>query len=126
VAALPEISDEDEATLMKVIDASPGLRWKIVQRGFWVNGVVDLRGYMASCATYTLDGRAGEIRCPTLATRAEDDLLAAGAEEFLGRLTCPTTLVRFGALEGAGDHCELQNRWLANQRILDWLDDIFA
>jgi pimeloyl-ACP methyl ester carboxylesterase len=125
-AALPEISDEDEARLMKAIDAVPGLRWKVVQRGFWVNGTEDLRGYLASLAQFTLEGRGGEIRCPTLATFAENDPLAAGAQDFLGRLSCPTTLIRFSALEGAGDHCELKNRWLANQRILDWLDDLFA
>jgi hypothetical protein len=28
-----------------------------------------------------------------------------------------------GDAEGAGAHCEMQNRWLANQRILDWLDE---
>jgi hypothetical protein len=29
----------------------------------------------------------------------------------------------FSAVDGAGDHCEMQNRWLATQRILDWLDE---
>jgi pimeloyl-ACP methyl ester carboxylesterase len=125
-AALPEISDEDEATMTAAIEANPGLRWKVVQRGFWVNGVSDLRGWLASAATYTLEGRGGDIRCPTLGTRAENDPLSAGAEAFLGRLSCPTTLIRFSAQEGAGDHCELLNRWLANQRILDWLDDLLS
>ena len=125
-AALPEISDADEATMMAAINANAGLRWKVVQRGFWVNGVPDLRGYLASMATYTIEGRAGDIRCPVAGTYAESDPLAARAEDFLGRLTCPTTLIRFSTAEGAGDHCELQNRWLANQRILDWLDDLFA
>ncbi len=125
-AALPEISDEDEATIMAAVNANAGLRWKVVQRGFWVNGVEDLRGYLASLATFTLDGRGEEIRCPTLATHAENDPIAAGAQAFLDRLACPTTLIRFSALEGAGDHCELANRWLANQRILDWLDDLFG
>jgi hypothetical protein len=30
--------------------------------------------------------------------------------------------MQFAAAEGAGDHCELLNRPLANQRMLDWLD----
>jgi alpha-beta hydrolase superfamily lysophospholipase len=125
-AALPEISDADEATLTKAIEAVPGLRWKIVQRGFWVNGTNDLRGYFESCAAFTLEGRAEGIRCPVLVTAAESDPLSAGAEAFVARLSCPTTLIRFSAAEGAGDHCELLNRWLANQRILDWLDDLLA
>ena len=125
-AALPEISDADEATMVAAINGIAGLRWKVVQRGFWVNGVTDLRGYLASAATYTIEGRAADIRCPTLGTLAESDPLGAMAEKFLERLSCPTTLIRFSAAEGAGDHCEMQNRWLANQRILDWLDDVFA
>lgn len=125
-AALPEISDADEATMMAAIDANPGLRWKVVQRGFWVNGVPDLRGYLASLATFTIEGRAGNIRCPVLVTLAENDPIAAAAAQHLGKLSCPTTVLRFTAAEGAGDHCELQNRWLANQRILDWLDGLLA
>jgi pimeloyl-ACP methyl ester carboxylesterase len=124
--ALPEISDEDEATLTTAIEANPELRWKIVQRGFWVNGVSDLRGYLASAATYTLEGRLGDIACPTLGTSAEGDPLAASARDFLDQLECPTTLLEFTTAEGAGDHCEMQNRWLANQRILDWLDSLFT
>jgi alpha-beta hydrolase superfamily lysophospholipase len=125
-AALPTISDQDQTTLMTVIAANAGLRWKFVQRGFWVNGVADLRGYLESCSTYTIEGRTGDIRCPTLATSAQGDPIAAQAQRFLDRLSCPTTLIAFTSAEGAGDHCELMNRWLANQRILDWLDETLA
>lgn len=41
-------------------------------------------------------------------------------------LSCPKDLLRFTALEGAGDHCEMMNRSLLNRRALDWLDDRFA
>ena len=125
-AAIPAISDEDQATLMTAIDASPGLKWKLVQRGFWVNGVADLRGYFESCSTYNIDGLAGDIRCSTLATSAEGDPIARQAQHFLDQLSCPTTLISFASAEGAGDHCELMNRWLANQKILDWLEDSLA
>lgn len=125
-AALPTISDQDQTTMMTAIEANAGLRWKVVQRGFWVNGVADLRGYLESCSTYTIEGRTGDIRCPTLATSAEGDPIAAQAQRFLDRLSCPTTLIPFTSAEGAGDHCELMNRWLANHQILDWLDETLA
>ena len=31
--------------------------------------------------------------------------------------------VEFTDAEGAGMHCEMMNRSMANRRILDWLDD---
>jgi hypothetical protein len=73
-----------------------------------------------------MDGRAELIRCPTLMTMAENDSLGARAPSFLEALTCPKTLMRFSAAEGAGDHCEMQNRSLLNRRTLDWLDEQFS
>ncbi|HEX2943223.1 MAG TPA: alpha/beta fold hydrolase, partial [Rhodopila sp.] len=102
------------------------LNWKIVQRGFWVHGVSDLRAYFASAERFTMTGRAELIQCPTVITQAENDSLAAGAGAFFDALRCPKTLMRFTAAEGAGDHCEMENRSLLNRRVLDWLDERFA
>jgi hypothetical protein len=33
-------------------------------------------------------------------------------------------LLRFGTAEGAGDHCQMRNRTLLDQRVFDWLDDV--
>ena len=41
-------------------------------------------------------------------------------------LTCPKTLIRFTAAEGAGDHCEASARSVYFQRAYDWLDGIFG
>lgn len=101
------------------------LNWKIVQRGFWVHGVSDLRAYLASAQLFTMQGREELIRCPTLITRAENDMLAADAEAFFEALTCPKTLMHFTAAEGAEGHCEMGNRSLLNGRVLDWLDEQF-
>jgi hypothetical protein len=38
-------------------------------------------------------------------------------------LPCPKTLIQFRAAEGAGDHCEMGNRSLLDQRVFDWLDE---
>lgn len=122
-AELPAISDEDAATVTDHIVGNRSLNWKVVQRGYWVNGATDLRSYLAAVAPFTMDGRAGDIRCPVLGTAAEQDPLAKGAEPFLAKLSCPTTLLRFSAQDGAGAHCEMQNRWQVTQRILDWLDE---
>ena len=123
VANLPELSEHDAAQITALIDGDRSLRWKIIQRGFWVNGATDLRSYLAAVAPFTMEGRAADVQCPVLGTAAEGDPLALGAQQFLDRLPCPTTLLTFTAAEGAGGHCEMQNRWLLNQRVLDWLDD---
>ena len=101
------------------------LNWKVVQRGFWVHRVNDLRAYLASAELFTMQGRANLIRCPTLITMAENDALAAHADAFFNALECPKTLMRFSAAEGAGGHCEMGNRSLLNGRLLDWLDEQF-
>ena len=102
------------------------LRWKIVQRGFWVHGVDDLRAYFASAELFTMQGHAERIRCPTLITMAEHDALSAAAGAFFEALRCPKTLLHFTAAEGADGHCEMQNRSLVNQRVIDWLDEQFG
>ena len=66
-------------------DRPRGMRWKVVQRAFWVHGVDTLQQYLATALTFTLDGRTDGIRCPTLLTMAENDRLAEGAPALLDR-----------------------------------------
>jgi hypothetical protein len=119
---LARLDDADVAKLTAVIEGNRQLRWSFVQRGFWVHGVEDLRGYLASASLFTLEGRAGEIRCPTLLTAAGDDSRSGSARMVMDGLRCPTRLIEFTDSEGAGDHCEMMNRSLLNRRALDWLD----
>lgn len=131
IDAGPDVSpdDLDQDTLdraMATIRANRGMRWSIEQRGFWANGVSDLRSFIAVTQRFTLAGRAGDIRCPLFVTRAENDPLAAGAARFVDEAAGPVTLSDFTAAEGAGEHCEMNNRWLLNLRALNWLDEVFA
>lgn len=90
-----------------------------------MHGVDNLREYLRSAELFTMDHRAELIKCPTLLTMAENDSLGAFAPSLLEALLCPKTLLRFSEAEGAGDHCEMQNRSLLNRRALDWLDEQF-
>ena len=119
----------DQAVLdriWKAVCENRRLRWTIVQRGFWVNGVDTLRDYLCDIERYTMDGRAEAIRCPTLLVAGSDDPLAATAGTFFEALTCRKDLIRLTAADGAGDHCEMKNRTMLNRRVFDWLDDVFA
>jgi alpha-beta hydrolase superfamily lysophospholipase len=120
------LSDEFFAAAHEAIAADRQVRWSILQRGFWANGVTDLRGFVQETMRYTFRDKVDDIRCPVLITMAENDPIAASAEEFYEALTAPKTLLRFTADEGAGDHCEMMNRSLVNRRALDWLDGVFT
>lgn len=127
--AATDLGALDQSVIDKIdtaIRSDPLMRWKVVQRGFWTHGVHDLRAYFASAELFTMKGRAELISCPTLITQAENDILGAGAGAFYDALTCPKTLIRFTAAEGAGHHCEMGNRSLLNRRVLDWLDEQFG
>lgn len=129
VEAVTNLGDLDQSVIDKAdafIRSNRQLNWKIVQRGFWVHGVSTLREYLASSELFTMRGHAEKIACPTLITQAEGDPLGARALQFVDALTCPKTLMRFTAAEGADGHCEMQNRSLLNHRVLDWLDEQFA
>ena len=67
-------------------------------------------------------GSTCAIACPTAVTAAEADPLARSADQVYEGLRCPKTLLRFTTAEGAGDHCEMRNRTLLDQRVFDWLD----
>jgi pimeloyl-ACP methyl ester carboxylesterase len=105
------------------IQATPVLRWAIVQRAFWVHGVDSLSDYLKVSEDYTLKEVADQIRCPTLLTWAESDPLSWNAERIYQSLRCPKELIRFTDAEGAGDHCEVKARPLFHQRAFDWLDE---
>jgi dienelactone hydrolase len=125
-AAAADLGSIDDATARLfegAIMGNAGQRWKVVQRGFWANGVSNLRDYFKEMERFTMKGRAEMIRCPTLMTAAENDPLAIGAQTLFDALTCPKALIKFSAAEGAGGHCEMMNRSLANRTVLDWLDE---
>lgn len=123
---LSTVGQETIDRIQAMIESSPQMTWSIMKRGLWVNGVPDLGAYMADVERYTLEGRVERISCPTLVTLAENDPIAANAERFFDGLTCEKELIRFTAAEGAGDHCEMFNRSLLNNRVLDWLDGVFG
>jgi alpha-beta hydrolase superfamily lysophospholipase len=122
----PDIDDATLAPIAEAIHGDRAQRWAIEQRGFWVHGVSTLGEYLKATVPFTLEGRLGDISCPTALTAAEDDPLARSADQVYDGLRCPKTLLRFTTAEGAGDHCEMRNRALLDQRVFDWVDDTLS
>jgi alpha-beta hydrolase superfamily lysophospholipase len=109
--------------ILKTLAANPTGGWAL-RRGQLVHGVDDPLDYLRALRDFTLQGRAGSIRCPTLVCLAEGDDIAESAPRLYAELTCDKELLRFTAAEGAGDHCEAGARTLYHARTFDWLDAI--
>jgi hypothetical protein len=82
-----------------------------------VHGVSSLDEYLHAISECTLDGRLAEITCPTLLCAAENDPLSASAPKVRQQLTAPTAALQFLGSEGAGDHCEMNNRAVQPARL---------
>ena len=120
----PDIPDATLAPMAEAIHADRAQRWAVEQRGFWVHGVDTLAGYLRATDPFDLQGRLAGIGCPTAVTAAEDDPLSRSAQQVYDALPGAKALLHFGTAEGAGDHCEMRNRTLLDQRVFDWLDDV--
>jgi pimeloyl-ACP methyl ester carboxylesterase len=119
----PELDRMLEATMK----ASPTANWGITH-GMFAMGAQTPRAYLAAALAFNLrNGVAEKISCPTLVCEAENDIFFKGQpQELYDHLTCPKTLMRFTASEGAGAHCQVGAGRLAFARIYDWLDETFG
>lgn len=100
------------------------LRWKFIQRGFWVHDVDSLGDYLREMLKYEVSSVADQISCPTLITQSEGDPVAKGAPKLYEALKVQKKLMSFSLAEGSGGHCEAMARSLYHQRVFDWLDEI--
>ena len=118
---------ELDRKMEEAIRTSPTAAWALTH-GMFVTGTATPRAYVAATLAYHLrDGIAEKISCPTLVLDAEEDMFFKGQpEQLYDHLTCPRTLIRFTAAEGAGAHCQVGAHRLACGRIYDWLDETFA
>jgi len=125
-AAFPDI---DPAVLtpfeewVRSPEAPAMLRWSLIQRGLWVNGVDSIYDYVVDMFRYELSSVAKNIACPTFLSMAEDDPVADYAPKLYEAITQPKVLAVFTAAEGAGMHTEALARTLYAQRMFDWLDE---
>ncbi len=107
--------------LLDRIAAHPTRGW-VLRRGMLVHGVDDVMDYVDALRAFTLEGRAGSIRCPTWLCSAEGDDISASAPQLAAALTCEHEYVHFRVAEGAGDHCEANARALYHEASFGWLE----
>lgn len=107
-------------------EAPAMLRWSLLQRGLWVNGVDSIYAYAVDMFRYQLSPVAQNITCPTFISHAEADPVADYAPRLYEAITAPKALVPFTMAEGAGMHTEALARTLYDQRMFDWLDETWG
>ncbi|MCG8353596.1 MAG: alpha/beta fold hydrolase [Chloroflexales bacterium] len=78
---------------------------------------------------WDLRDKMHQITCPTLALAGENEgkLLIDQTREFYEKISSSKKDLYIFTLQedGSDDHCQLDNRTVANRVIFDWLDDLF-
>ena len=107
--------------ILSRLSKDPTAGWAL-RRGMLVHGVDDVIDYVEALRAFTLEGRAGLIRCPTWVCSAEGDDISASAGQLAAALTSDHEYVHFREAEGAGDHCEVNARALYHRESFGWLE----
>lgn len=126
VAMLDEGNSEEFNAIM---DMNPDehskqlLAWRTAPYG--VDTVFD--AYMAA-RLQTLDSETvAEIRCPTLILDPDHEQFWPGqSQQMFDALTCEKRIERFTVAEGADWHCEPAAQSLRDERVFDFLEDVFS
>jgi len=105
-------------------DAPPMSKWRLIDRGLWVDGTESVFDYFANMTRYELSPVASGIRCPTFATAEEG--ASEAAENLIAAISGPGHVETFAASAGAAGHCEGLARRLFHERLYDWLSRTIA
>jgi pimeloyl-ACP methyl ester carboxylesterase len=123
---LPNVEPAELDRYLTHLSADPLVRWRLIQRGLWVNGLDTLGQYVVAMSDYRISDVVETITCPTFVACAENDPIAANAKYLYDALRCPKVFVRFTSSEGADGHCEAWNRSRFDQKVFDWLDNVIG
>lgn len=75
---------------------------------------------------YTMADSISQIECQMLVVNSSGDRVAGSydqAKQLFAALDCPKTYLEFTEDEGAERHCQVGAPMIANERIINWLDD---
>ena len=97
------------------------LRWRMDPYG--TDSFFD--AYQAARAMRLDAATAAAITTPVLITSPDHEQFWPGQSEELHQLVRGSTLIRFTEAEGASWHCEPAGRAIRDERVMDWLADVF-
>lgn len=106
-----------------LMEKSINVRWAI-ENGMFTFNANNITELMEKTESFTLEGVADKIKCPTLVCEAAADHFFAGQPQMLfDALTCEKTFMLFNEEDAAEEHCQFGALLFFNQKIFDWLDD---
>jgi hypothetical protein len=73
--------------------------------------------------SWTLEGRAHLISCPTLVVEGEQDFAGGQSAQLVDALICPKQLEYLRADVGAGGHCGGLGQQTWATVVYDWIDE---
>jgi pimeloyl-ACP methyl ester carboxylesterase len=90
------------------------------------HGLTRIEDYFTELRRFTMLADAGAITCPTLIVEAQNDFAGGGGATLQAALTCPNTLVRLTAEQGADGHCAGLGQEVWNDAVFGWLAQTLA
>jgi Esterase FrsA-like len=126
VAMLDEGNKDDFDALMGA-DPDPNRRAMLAWR-MAPYGLTSLFDTYLAARKMTLDAETvAQIECPTLVLDPDHEQFWPGQSQALyDALTCRKELARFTVVEGSDWHCEPAAQSLRDERVFDFLEDVFA
>jgi pimeloyl-ACP methyl ester carboxylesterase len=107
-------------------DLDSNMRFNL-NHGMWTTGTNSPFELIKGSKQYSVKNIAQNIKCPTLVLEAErDDSFPGQPKKVYDALRCPKKYILFTTEEGAEEHCQSGAPAISNQRIFDWLDEIFV
>jgi pimeloyl-ACP methyl ester carboxylesterase len=114
------------STITDLMESDPNTRFNI-KHGMWTTGTSSPYDLITSAKKYTLKDIIKNITCATLILDAEKDDSFPGQPKkvFDALKSSNKKYILFTQDEGAEEHCQSGAAALSNQRIFDWVDEVF-
>jgi pimeloyl-ACP methyl ester carboxylesterase len=113
------------STLTDLMESDSNARFNM-KHGMWTTGSNSPYDLITGAKSYTTKDIIKNITCPTLVLEAEnDDSFPGQPKKVYDGLISPKKYILFTQEEGAEEHCQSGANALSNQRIFDWVDEVF-
>ncbi len=106
-----------------VMTQNTNLRWA-VEHGCWAFQASTPYEFLDRTRTMSMQGLAGEIRCPILVCDAVEDRFFAGQPQQLADALGPRATYReMTSADASGEHCHVGAGDVMNRVVMDWLEE---
>jgi dienelactone hydrolase len=123
LARLQAADPELDARLQQLLSGPRNVEWYGARMA--AMGTDTVGDFIRKQLTFSLEGIASDISCPTLVTEGEGDF-ASQSQRLFDELKSERRLKKFTEAEGAGGHCEGLGSTLFESYAFDWLDRVLG